>query len=334
MRSTAAAGRSACGGWSEASARGALRPRGAVQAMEINSPRSRTTLRVDGARQKWRQGVAGYPTYEAIELEVDPPVATLRFNQPKRLNAMGEQLRADVLDALDRLETDDDVRVVVLCGAGRAFSAGYDLQAEGDRSALGVVGWKRLLEAGTPYSRRFWTFRKPIIAAVHGYALGGACEIAMLCDMTIASEDCQFGEPEIRFATSSTLIMPWVVPMKVAKEWLFTGKMMSAQRAYEVGMVNEVVPAERLMERAMYHARLISKVAPIAVELTKEGVRRTYEIMGLLNALAHHDNLTAILDGTQTEENELFNEIRTAQGLRAALDWRDQQFKDVEEEQV
>jgi enoyl-CoA hydratase len=273
----------------------------------------------------------GYPTYEAIEVEFDAPVATLRFNRPDRLNAMGSQLQKDVIDVLDRFEADDDVRAVILCGAGRAFSAGYDLQGDGDTSSLGVIGWKRLLEESWPYARRVWNFRKPIIAAVHGYALAGACEIAMLCDMTIASDDCRLGEPEIRFSTSSTLIMPWIVPMKIAKELLFTGKMISAQRAYEIGMVNEVVPAEKLMDRAMYHARLISKVAPLAVQLTKEGINRTYEIQGLSNALAYHDNLTAILDGSETDENKQFNEIRLASGLRAALDWRDQQFKEVEE---
>jgi enoyl-CoA hydratase len=193
------------------------------------------------------------------------------------------------------------------------------------------VEWKRHLEGSWGYSRAIWNFRKPIVAAVHGYCLAGACEIAMLADLTIASDDCKFGEPEIRFSQSSTLIMPWIVPMKIARELLYTGKLIDAQRAYEIGMVNEVVPAQDLMRRANYHARLVSKVAPLAVQLTKEGLNRTYEIMGLLNALNYHDNLVAILDGTKTEEYLQFKKITDESGLRAALDWRDKQFKEVED---
>ncbi|MDQ1627343.1 MAG: hypothetical protein QOI54_1087 [Actinomycetota bacterium] len=269
--------------------------------------------------------------YETIVVELDYPIATLKLNRPEKLNALSAQLAREVIDALDRLEADDEVRAVVLCGAGRAFSAGYDIQPGSDPEQGSVMQWKRHLESIWPFSRRVWNFRKPIIAAVHGYCLGGGCEIAMLCDMTIASSDCRLGEPEIRFSTGSTLIMPWIVPMKIARELLYTGKTIDAQRAYEVGMVNEVVEPEDLMRRAYYHARLIAKVSPLAVELTKEGINRTYEIMGLLNALNHHDNLVAILDGSETDELRQFEEIRAARGLRAALDWRDQQFREVDD---
>jgi enoyl-CoA hydratase/carnithine racemase len=254
--------------------------------------------------------------YETIVVELDYPIATLKLNRPEKLNALSAQLAREVIDALDRLEADDEVRAVVLCG---------------DPEQGSVMQWKRHLESIWPFSRRVWNFRKPIIAAVHGYCLGGGCEIAMLCDMTIASSDCRLGEPEIRFSTGSTLIMPWIVPMKIARELLYTGKTIDAQRAYEVGMVNEVVEPEDLMQRAYYHARLIAKVSPLAVELTKEGINRTYEIMGLLNALNHHDNLVAILDGSETDELRQFEEIRAARGLRAALDWRDQQFREVDD---
>ena len=125
--------------------------------------------------------------------------------------------------------------------------------------------------------------------------------------------------------------MPWYVPMKIARELLYTGKKIDAQRAYEVGMVNEVVPPEKLMERARQQALLLSKVAPLAVQLTKEGLNRTYEIMGFLNALNYHDNLVAILDGTRTEEYLQFKKVSDESGLRAALAWRDQQFKEVED---
>jgi enoyl-CoA hydratase/carnithine racemase len=268
--------------------------------------------------------------YSTIEYEVDYPVVTLRMNRPSKLNAFSTELRAEVIDLLDRIAADDDARAVVFCGAGRAFSAGYDLDgddAEGDPT---VIGWKRRQDRGPAFWRAIWDFRKPIIAAVQGYCLGGACEIAMLCDLTIATDDCKFGEPEIRFGSGSTLVMPWYVPPKLAKELLYTGKMIDAQRAYQIGMVNEVVPADQLMTRAMYHARLISKVAPLAVQLTKEGLNRTYETMGLLNAINYHDNLVSMMFGTETDESKTFNEIRERDGVRAALNWRDEQFKEVE----
>jgi enoyl-CoA hydratase len=270
--------------------------------------------------------------YNTIELEREEPIAILRLNRPKLLNAFSGELQQEVIDALQTLAEDDDIRVVILCGAGRAFSAGYDIASPAvDESARSVAEWKQYMRYSNQWAESIWKFPKPIIAAVHGYCLAGACEIAMLCDLTIASEDCKLGEPEIRFATGSPhLIMPWVVPMKVAKELLYSGKMISAQRAYEIGMVNEVVPQEKLMERARYHALVISKVAPLAVRLAKEAINRTYEIMGLPNAFAYNNNLVSILDGSETEEFRQFEAIRLEKGLRAALDWRDAQFAEVE----
>jgi enoyl-CoA hydratase/carnithine racemase len=274
--------------------------------------------------------VMGYVgAYNSVECELEYPIAILRLNRPDKLNAFSLELQQEVRDILPRLEADDEVRAVILCGAGRAFSAGYDLGADEPQRPL---DWKAVFDRdGSAYWRAVWDFRKPIIAAVHGYCLGGACEIAMLCDLTIASEDCKFGEPEIRFGGGSTLVMPWYLPLKITKELLLTGKMISAQRAYEVGMVNEVVPADKLLDRAKYHARLMSKIDPVAMQLTKEGLNRTYEIMGLVDAIRYHDNLVAIMFGTETPESKAFNEIRDRDGVRAALTWRDQQFKEVED---
>jgi len=151
--------------------------------------------------------------------------------------------------------------------------------------------------------------------------------------MTIASEECRFGEPEIRFATGSpALIMPWVVPMKIAKELLLSGLLIRQRPAYEIGMVNEVVPRDQLERRTRYHALLISKVAPLAVQLAKEAINRTYEIRGLWPSVLNNNNLVAILDGSETEEQTMFNKIRDEQGLKAALAWREAQFREVEEQ--
>jgi len=272
--------------------------------------------------------------YRTIQLELDPPLATVRLNRPDRLNAFSHELVYEVIDALQSLKQDDGIRVVILCGAGRAFSAGYDIKGDdGDFGARGIEGLRKDLQYCWDYAFAIWQFPKPIVAQVHGYCLAGACEIAMLCDLTIASDDATFGEPEIRFATGPpALIMPWVVSMKIARELIYTGKFINAQRAYEIGMVNEVVPRDQLERRARYHALLISKVAPLAVQLAKEAINRTYEMQGLVSAFAHNANLVAIMDGTETEENRIFEEVRKQQGLRAALNWRDKHFDEIERE--
>lgn len=265
--------------------------------------------------------------YEAIEFELDYPVATIRLNVPRKLNALTTEVRTEMMDLLERLTADDGVRAVILCGAGRAFSSGYDLVG-GD--SAGVAARKLRMQEGPAYWRAIWEFPKPIIAAVHGYCLGGACEIAMLCDLTIAAEGCKFGEPEIRFGMGATLVMPWYVPPKVAKQLLFTGSLIDADRAYQVGMVNDVVPADKLMDRARYYADLMSAINPMALRLTKDGINKSIEMMGFINSVNYHDNLVAMMFGTDTEESRAFSAVRDRDGLKAALAWRAQQFEEIE----
>lgn len=278
--------------------------------------------------------MTGEPDYDTIEIEVNDTIRIVRLNRPERLNAINPELKGELGDALDRLEADESVRVVILAGNGRAFSSGADLNRIGDPTRrTTVMDARSRLESTERIARRIWTFQKPIIAAVHGYCLGVACELAMLCDLTIASEECRLGEPEIRFGSGSPiLIMPWLITMKAAKELLLSGSMISATRACELGIVNEVAPEGRLMECALRKARLLSRVSPHALSLTKQGINRTYEAMGLETALAYHTNLAAMIDGVVTPESEAFAEIVRRDGVRAALDWRDRQFKEIEDD--
>jgi enoyl-CoA hydratase/carnithine racemase len=267
--------------------------------------------------------------YETIELIVDGPIATLRLNRPQRLNAFSRQLVGEVEHALDALAADDTVRVVILCGAGRCFSSGYDIAGDGSRPET-VADWKSRMDENQ-FAQKVWNFRKPIIAQVHSYCLAGACEIALLCDFTIASEDAVFGEPDIRFATGSppAAAFAFAVPMKVARELIYTGSNIDARRAYQVGMVNEVVPLEELESRARQYALLLSKVAPLALQTAKEALNRAYEMQGIWSAILNNNNLVAILDGSETEEGRTFSRIRSEQGLKAALAWREAQFREA-----
>ena len=270
--------------------------------------------------------------FETIELEKDDAVAIIKLNRPEKLNSFSSQMVQELCTVLDELAVDDDIRAVILTGNGRAFSAGYDLTTPTDNAVRSVVHYKERGEReGHPFAMKVWNFPKPIIAAINGYCLAAACEIAMLCDISIAAEGSMIGEPEIRFSSASpTLIMPWIIPMKIAKELLYTGDLITAERAYEVGMVNHVVPADELMNASMKMARRISKIAPLATKVTKEGINKTYEIAGLVNALEYHNNLAHILDGTGTKELREFVEIARSRGLKDALAWRDAQFNEVE----
>lgn len=270
--------------------------------------------------------------YEFIEYTVEGAVADLRLNRPDSLNALSRDLMAEVTDALARAEADDDVRVLVLSGNGRCFSAGYEIaDDEGwweDMAANDIVAD---LEFYTAWARGIWEFPKPTIASVHGYCLAGACEVAMLCDITVAARGTRFGEPEIRFSTGPpAFIMPWVVPMKAAKELLLTGHLIEAERAQAIGMVNEVVDEDERERRTQYYAQTIAKVSPVAVRLQKEALNRSYELTGLNTSFYVNAKLTGILDASPTPENQQFDAIRKEKGLRAALDWRDSQFAEAE----
>ena len=150
--------------------------------------------------------------YENILYERRGPVAKITLNRPSVLNALSVGLIRDVQAAFDHLETDDAVRAVILMGAGRAFSAGYDLKETSERPVRGALEWRKRLERDVRFTLRVWDCPKPVIAAVHGYCLAGACDLAMMCDLTIAAEGTFFGEPEIRFGSGVvTLVMPWVI---------------------------------------------------------------------------------------------------------------------------
>lgn len=268
-------------------------------------------------------------TYEEIELERKDRIAILRFNRPSKLNAMSSQLKDETMHALTGLAGDSEVRAVILMGNGRAFSAGYDL--EGETATDDVMQLRRAVQSSDVFAHAIWSFPKPIIAAVHGYCLAGACEIAMVCDMTVATESCKFGEPEIRFGVSSTLVMPWVVPMKIAKELLMGGSLISAQRAYEIGLVNRVVPDEELLPAAEKLAGLMATMAPAAVQYTKRGINATYEQAGMQQAIAHHTELLTQMMLAGSEEKDTFLQLAAAEGVKAALNWRDSQFREFDD---
>ncbi len=262
------------------------------------------------------------PTFETVLFETRGPVAVLTLNRPDKLNAVNARMVADLGCAMDIAEADDSVRAIVLHGAGRAFSAGFDLDmGEGE----GVEFLRAELHKDFDVIMRFWRSPKPTVAAVHTYCLGSGLEMAVACDVTIAAEGCRFGAPEVRFGSGIVaLILPWIIGHKQAKELLLTGDdRISAQRALELGLVNRVVPAEQCFDEAFAVAKSIAANDRIAVALTKQAINRSAEIMGMQQALLQGLELGVLVEAAETPESREFNEILEKQGAKAAIAWRD-----------
>lgn len=267
-------------------------------------------------------------TYETIRVEHDGRVAILTFARPRVLNAFDDALVTETRAALAALADDDDVLAIVVRGEGRAFSAGFDMKAAVTAPPRGPEGWRRVLEADFDFIMGFWDCPKPTIACVHGYCIGGAFELSLACDITVAAAGTKFGAPEVRFGSGAVaLLLPWIAGPKAAKELLLTGEdKLGAERAQALGIVNHVVPDGEEFARAMSVARDIAAAAPAAVRLTKRAINRTYEAMGLRAALASALETDIHIETAGGPERAEFNRIRREQGLKAALAWRDAKF--------
>ncbi|MGI9494073.1 MAG: enoyl-CoA hydratase/isomerase family protein, partial [Geminicoccaceae bacterium] len=163
-------------------------------------------------------------TYDTITVETDGHVAVLTLSRPERLNAMNALMLDEMMTACDRIEADPSVRAMVLTGAGKVFSSGFDLQAQAAAPPKDEAAWAPVLQKDFDAVMRFWHLSKPTVAAVRGPALAGGCELAMACDITLAAENARFGEPELRFGAGIVvMLLPWLVGPKKAKEILLLG---------------------------------------------------------------------------------------------------------------
>jgi enoyl-CoA hydratase len=259
---------------------------------------------------------------DSVLYETRGPVAVLTLNRPEKLNAIDSKMVAELGRALDRAEEDAAVLAVVLRGAGRAFSAGFDLNM-GEGEGLEFV--HRELHKDFDIIMRFWDFPKPTVAAVHTWCLGSGMEMAVACDVTVAGVGCRFGAPEVRFGSGIVaLILPWVIGPKRAKDLLLTGDdRIPAERAQELGLVNRVVPDERCFDEAFAIARKIAANDRIAVTLTKQAINRSADIMGMRQALLQGLEIGVLVEASETPESREFNEILEKQGPKAATAWRE-----------
>ncbi len=216
-------------------------------------------------------------TYETLLVETTDAVTLIRLNRPEALNALNSQLLDELIQALDAAEADEGVRCVVLTGSARAFAAGADIKEMSDKSYAQMFLTNFFAKGG----RRLEEFRKPIIAAVAGFALGGGCELAMLCDFIIAADTAKFGQPEINLGVmpgiGGTQRLTRFVGKSKAMDMVMTGRMMDSAEAERAGLVSRVVPADTLIEEAMAAAKKIASQSPLAAMMNKELVNAAYE---------------------------------------------------------
>ncbi len=254
---------------------------------------------------------------ETIIIRKEKPIAWIILNRPRKLNALSPQLLKELADALDELEDDPDVRVVILKGEGRAFSAGADVTAFVAASPIDIAKFSRKFQELT-LKMQFYT--KPIIVAIHGYALGGGLEIAMSGDIRIASEDAMLGQPEINLGfipgAGGTQRLPRLVGRSRAKELIFTGDMIPASEAYRIGLVDKVVPPERLDQEARALALKLAEKPPLALMAAKYAVEYGLE-SNIWAGLALEAYLFGILFSTED----------VAEGVTAFLEKRKPKFK-------
>ena len=263
-------------------------------------------------------------TFETIRYSVSGPLAWISLDRPHKLNAINAQMVRELNTALDLAEADDAVRVILLKGEGKAFSAGFDLDvAEQDWDEQAI---RAEAVADFELIMRFWNCPKPTLAAVHTYCLGSAMEMAVACDITLAAEGCRFGAPEVKFGSGIlALILPWLCGPKKAKEWLLTGNdRVSAEQAEACGLINRVVPLEALTGAAEAMAQAIARNDQLAVNMTKLAINRSLEIAGMQDALAAGLETYIRVESTETADSREFNRILRTRGTRAAIAWREE----------
>lgn len=208
--------------------------------------------------------------------QYQPGIALIQLNRPKELNALNPQLMSEVRDSLAQLDKSDAVKVIIITGNDQAFAAGADIKQMADKSAVDM----HIMDQFSTWDQIRKT-KKPIIAAVSGFALGGGCEFVMTCDMVIASETAKFGQPEIKIGTipgaGGTQRLTKAVGKAKAMELILTGRFISAQEAHFYGLVNKVVPVEMYLQEAVELAKEIAQMPAIAVQLAKEAINRSFE---------------------------------------------------------
>jgi enoyl-CoA hydratase len=255
--------------------------------------------------------------YETLIVDVEDHVALIRLNRPDAMNALNAALLGELSDALRTLEKNDKVRCIILTGSEKVFAAGVDIEELAGRSFVEMY----CSDYFGPTTEQLMRVRKPVIAAVAGYAMGGGCELAMMCDIVIAADTAKFGQPEVTFGVTpgmgATQRLTRAIGKAKTMDMLLTGRPMTAEEAERSGLVSRVVPAKKLIEEARATAQKIAEKSLVTTKAVKEAVNRSFE--------------TPLREGLLFERrlfHALFNTADQSEGMAAFLERREAQFRD------
>lgn len=254
-------------------------------------------------------------THQYILTQTEGPIAHIQLNRPKVLNALNREMVLEILQSMEEFDRNPEIRVILLSGAGRAFAAGADIDEMTNSTSTDL----ELLNQFTDWDRLSW-IKKPIIGVVHGFALGGAFELALCCDLLWAADDAEFGFPEVNLgimpSAGGTQRLTKLVGKTKAMEWLFTGARITAKEAAQFGVVNRLVAKELLLEEAKKYALLLAKQPPISIRYIKEAVLKAVDY--------------SLYEGMQFERKNfslLFSTEDQKEGMRAFIEKRKPEFK-------
>lgn len=255
-------------------------------------------------------------SYEMILVDREEPIGIITLNRPEAMNALNAQLMAEMSEALKAFEADEEVRAIIITGSAKAFAAGADIKEMASKSYMDVMKEDFITTDWEEVSK----CRKPVIAAVAGYALGGGCELAMMCDFILCADNAKFGQPEIKLGVipgaGGTQRLTRFVGKSKAMEMVLTGRMMDAEEAERSGLVSRIVPVDDLMDEAMKVARKIAQLSLPSVMIAKESVNRSYE--------------TTLAEGVRFERrvfHSLFATEDQKEGMAAFAEKRTADFK-------
>ncbi|HBT48373.1 MAG: Enoyl-CoA hydratase/carnithine racemase [Caldanaerobacter subterraneus] len=256
--------------------------------------------------------------YKNIDVKKEEGIATIKISRPKALNALNTETLEELENVLEVLQNDEGVKVIVITGAEeKAFVAGADISEMKDMS---VFEAKKFAELGQKVFRKIELMKKPVIAAVNGYALGGGCELALACDIRIASRNAKFGQPEVGLGIipgfGGTQRLPRIVGVSKAKELIYTGDMIDAEEALRIGLISKVVEQDKLLEEAYGIAKKIMSKGLVAVSLAKEAINKSLEV-DIDSGMEYEANAFALCFGTQDQK----------EGMAAFLEKRAPKFE-------
>ena len=265
--------------------------------------------------------------YTTLKYSVDNGVATITFARPEKLNTLNMTVWAEIVDALNTAEADDNVNSLLIMGEGRAFCAGFDMDDSGDQKELSVWEQWNELRAERENSLKLWNFRKPIVAAVQGYCLGGGLELVNLVDFIIAADNAKFGESEMMYSFLPQPQMLWVLGARKTKEILMLAERFDAEEAYRIGYVNKVVPVEELETEARRVAQRLANMPTETMQLTKKMINKALDEQGM-DIMGEWGWDTFLISKLMTTKlSAEYDRITKEEGTKAAIKWMNDRFK-------